>query len=258
METAIKTVQILGILFYNDSLETALDIAHNEGGLFLAPSGPGLAELGNNSYYDEALQAADINLIDSGYLALLWKKRTGQSLQRHSGLKFIQALIDAQSFKQNTRQLWVTPDQTHSDATKHYLETQHIQLETDHFYLAPYYTDFPIEDSALLDTIRKQRPDYVILTIAGGKQEVLGHWLRNQLDYTPTIICIGAAIAFLTGKQANIPKWADRIYIGWLLRILTDPKNFLPRYWSARKLRSLLNQFGEHLPTQATDHAPHR
>jgi hypothetical protein len=80
METAIKTVQILGIPFYNDSLETALQIAHNDGGLFLAPSGPGLSELGKNSHYDEALQTADINLIDSGYLALLWKKRCGESL----------------------------------------------------------------------------------------------------------------------------------------------------------------------------------
>jgi UDP-N-acetyl-D-mannosaminuronic acid transferase (WecB/TagA/CpsF family) len=248
METPIKTVQILGIPFYNDSLETALDIAHNDGGLFLAPSGPGLAELGKNTHYDEALQSADINLIDSGYLALLWKKHCGESLQRHSGLKFIQALIDAPKFKKNTRQLWVMPDQSHSDATKHYLETQRIQLEDTNFYLAPYYTDFPIEDQTLLSTIREQRPDYIILTIAGGKQEVLGHWLRNQLDYTPTILCIGAAIAFLTGKQASIPKWADRIYIGWLLRISADPKTFFPRYWGARKLRPLLKRWGAQLP----------
>ena len=131
METAIKTVQILGIPFYNDSLETALQIAHHDGGLFLAPSGPGLAELGNNPYYDRALQKADINLIDSGYLALLWKKRTGESLQRHSGLKFIQALIETSSFKKNTRQLWVMPDQVHSDATKHYLSKQQIKLDDE-------------------------------------------------------------------------------------------------------------------------------
>ena len=140
------------------------------------------------------------------------------------------------------------PDQAHSDATTQYLATQQIQLESQHCYLAPHYTEFPIEDQTLLDTIREQRPDYVILTIAGGKQEVLGHWLRDRLDYTPTIICIGAAIAFLTGKQATIPAWADRIYIGWLLRILADPKTFFPRYWNARKLKPLLKQWGECMP----------
>jgi UDP-N-acetyl-D-mannosaminuronic acid transferase (WecB/TagA/CpsF family) len=248
METPIRTVQILGIPFYNDRLETALEIAHNDGGLFLAPSGPGLSELGNNPYYDKALKAADINLIDSGYLALLWKQRSGESLQRHSGLKFILALIDAPNFKQNTRQLWVMPDQAHSDATQHYLNSKYIKLGSEHFYLAPFYTDYPIEDQKLLDTIREQRPDYIVLTIAGGKQEVLGHWLRDNLDYAPTIVCIGAAIAFLSGQQAKIPVWADRIYIGWLLRIIADPKTFLPRYWSARKLRSLLNRWGTKLP----------
>ncbi len=242
METAPKTVRILGIDFYNDKLENALKIARDEGGLFLAPSGPGLAELGQNPHYDAAVQNADINLVDSGYLALIWKRRTGQSIQRHSGLKFIKALIDSPAFKQNNRQLWVVPDQEHQNATAAYLLSQEIGLQEQNYYQAPYYADFPIEDHELLKVIRERRPDYVILTIAGGKQEVLGHWLRDKLDYEPSIICIGAAIAFLSGKQASIPTWADRIYIGWLLRILSNPKEFLPRYWKARKLRKLLDE----------------
>ena len=109
MEATVQTTRILGIDFYNDALDRALEIARNEGGLFLAPSGPGLSELGKNPHYDAAVQSADINLVDSGYLALIWKRRTGQSIQRHSGLKFIKALIDSPAFKQNNRQLWVVP-----------------------------------------------------------------------------------------------------------------------------------------------------
>lgn len=248
MEASVQTTRILGIDFYNDSLERALEIARDEGGLFLAPSGPGLSELGKNTCYDTALQHADINLIDSGYLALLWKKRTGKSLQRHSGLKFIKALIDTPAFKKNSRQLWVVPNHEHQVATTNYLGSQDIDLGEQHFYQAPFYEGFPIEDSQLLNTIREQRPDYVILTIAGGKQEVLGHWLRDKLDYEPSIICIGAAIAFLSGKQVTIPAWADRIYIGWLLRILANPKEFLPRYWNARKLKALISRWGDQPP----------
>ncbi len=248
MEAPFQTTRILGIDFYDDSLDLALDIARNQGGLFLAPSGPGLAELGQNPHYDSAVQNADINLIDSGYLALLWKQRTGKALQRHSGLKFIKALIDMPAFKQNSRQLWVVPNQEHQTATASYLRSQEIEVEENHFYQAPFYQDFPIEDNELLTIIRERRPDYVILAIAGGKQEVLGHWLRDKLDYEPSIICIGAAIAFLTGQQASIPTWADRIYIGWLLRILQNPKDFFPRYWRARHLRALLNQWGTEMP----------
>lgn len=66
MPIIFQKTRILGSDFFNDALELALKIAHSSGGLFLAPSGPGLSELGRNPHYDAALQNADINLIDSG------------------------------------------------------------------------------------------------------------------------------------------------------------------------------------------------
>lgn len=242
MSHAFQTVRILEIDFYNDSLEKALNIVIQDGGLVLAPSGPGLAELGKEPLYDAALRNADLNLIDSGYLALLWRKKTGERLQRHSGLKFIKALVEDERFRNSeTAQLWVMPTCKHINVTRAYLEEKGIELGSGSFYEAPYYTESMITDEKLLDMIRRDHPKYVILAIAGGKQEVLGHWLQKQLDYKPAIICIGAAIAFLSGQQARIPSFADRAYLGWFLRILASPRTFLPRYWRARKLRSLLN-----------------
>lgn len=254
MPEDIQTVRILGIDFYNGSLSQALDFVHNEGGLILAPSGPGLSDLGRNPNYDAALRNADINLLDSGYLALLWKKRTGENLQRHSGLKFIKSLIEDERFEGETGQLWVMPTRTHIKATRVYLAEKSIHLESHAFYEAPFYEETPIMDPELLRTIQEHQPRYVILCIAGGKQEVLGHWLRGQLDYSPAIICIGAAIAFLTGQQANIPPWADRIYLGWLLRILQNPRTFFPRYWKARKLGRLVNNYGAQAPHHPNEH----
>ncbi len=248
MANHFKSVRILGIDFFDDSLDRALRLAHEEGGLFLAPSGPGLADLGKDIHYDAALRAADVNLIDSGYLALLWQQRTRQAINRHSGLKFIKALLDDPRFQTNRRQLWIMPSRRHCEATQRYLQSNNIELDGSHFYEAPYYRESPIYDTVLLQRIKNERPDYVILAIAGGKQEVLGHWLRDQLDHRPAIVCIGAAIAFLSGQQANIPTWADRIYVGWFLRILSDPKTYLPRYWKARKLRYLIKAHGVDAP----------
>jgi N-acetylglucosaminyldiphosphoundecaprenol N-acetyl-beta-D-mannosaminyltransferase len=58
--------------------------------------------------------------------------------------------------------------------------------------------------------------------------------------YKPTIICTGAAIAFLTGRQATIPKSLDYLYLGWLSRCIFDPKRFVPRYISGFKLFNLI------------------
>lgn len=251
MDPPFASTRILGVSFFNDTLERAIDTACEEGGLVLAPSGPGLAELGGNPHYDEALRQSDLNLIDSGYLALLWQRHSGERIRRHSGLKFLQALLEEPRFRTETRQLWVTPSAGHSEATRRYLATHGIHLERHHFYVAPYYSSHPVRDPELLRIITETRPRFVILGIAGGKQEVLGHWLRDTSGYRPAILCIGAAIAFLSGRQAKIPPWADRLYLGWLLRILADPRTFLPRYWKARKLRKLLRRHGRDFPAQA-------
>lgn len=62
--------------------------------------------------------------------------------------------------------------------------------------------------------------------------------------YRPALICTGAAIAFLSNRQVNIPPWADRLFLGWLMRILSEPTKFFPRYWHSLRLAALLWKHG--------------
>jgi UDP-N-acetyl-D-mannosaminuronic acid transferase (WecB/TagA/CpsF family) len=107
-----------------------------------------------------------------------------------------------------------------------------------------------IDDEPLLAQIRKRRPSHIIVTIGGGSQERVGLYLKRRLDPLPAIHCIGAAIAFLSGDQVQIPMWADRLYLGWLFRCLSEPRRYVPRYWSARKLVWLMLQYRETLPLE--------
>jgi len=92
----------------------------------------------------------------------------------------------------------------------------------------------------LLDIIEKKKPKYIIINLGGGVQERLGLYLKNHLSYIPGIICTGAAIAFLTGRQANIPNYADKFHLGWLYRCIENPKKFIPRYLRGFLLLPLL------------------
>jgi UDP-N-acetyl-D-mannosaminuronic acid transferase (WecB/TagA/CpsF family) len=94
------------------------------------------------------------------------------------------------------------------------------------------------------------------VTLGGGTQERLGLYLRSELDCKPSIHCIGAAIAFLSGDQVQIPRWADRMYLGWLFRCLSDPRRYMPRYWDARKLFSLMVRYGSSLPEVLKSNSP--
>jgi len=88
--------------------------------------------------------------------------------------------------------------------------------------------------------IKKDKPRYIVINLGGGVQELLGSYLKFNLDYKPSIICSGAAIAFLTGQQAKIPLIFDKFYLGWLVRIIFNPSAFISRYIKAFKLFFLM------------------
>lgn len=242
------TVRILGLPFYNGTVEDAVALTL-QGGLVLAPSGPGLASVDREPRYYQALCEADLLLVDSGLLAILWERRTGLSLSRISGLRFLKALLQSPQLPSADNQLWVMPTAEESAANIAYLRGLGMVLPEDHSYLAPHYpASGEVKDAELLARIETQRPSLVILNVAGGKQEVLGAWLKRSLSYRPAIVCTGAAIAFLTGQQACIPDWVDRAKLGWLQRILFHPRRYLPRYWAAWRLAKLVRLYGENGP----------
>ncbi len=239
--------KVLGIRFFTGVMEEALDLA-NEGGLILAPSGPGLADLPNDPNYKEAFKNSDLVLVDSGMMVLTWWLLNGKRLRRISGLKFLKHFLEEYVLQQKENSFWVMPDEEESAANREWLKHRGISVEESDCYIAPLYKNDRVEDSKLLALLKEKRPNYIIINIGGGVQEKLGAYLRRELGYKPTIICTGAAIAFLTGRQARIPWWADRLFIGWLVRCISSPNQFIPRYWNARRLFGLLRQNKENSP----------
>ena len=102
--------------------------------------------------------------------------------------------------------------------------------------MAPLYHKENIRDYKLLKKIKKIKPKYVIVNLGGGVQEVLGSYLKNNINFKVSIICSGAAISYFTKEQAPLTDFLDKIYLGWLVRIIFNPYIFLPRYLSAFRL----------------------
>ena len=240
--------RILGIDFFVGPLEAAVDQAL-AGGLVVAPSGPGLAvDLLGSQAYRVAVQSADLALTDSGWMILLWRLYTRERLPRHSGLKFIRAILDRPELKEPAAVFWVMPNADDDARNRNWLAAQGFPITQGDAYLAPHYGSGIIADDVLVRRLQERRPKIIMLAIGGGVQERLGHALLQQLDYRPAICCLGAAIAFLSGGQANIPPWADRIFMGWFLRLLSSPTHYFPRYWSALRLAPLLWRHRDNLP----------
>lgn len=218
----------------------------------VAPSGPNLAEMDKMPAYLRAVTSAELAVLDSGALVLFWHKLTGTHLTRLSGLALLQSLVTSPEFVEHQNdQFWVMPTEEAKVRNVEYLKTLGIHIQEDQCYVAPYYERGDIHDADLLERINEKQPKYVVINLAGGKQEVLGAWLRSHCQGQPAFICTGAAIGFMTGEQANIPGWADRYYLGWLMRILRNPSGYLSRYWEARRLWPLVRKYRESTPQLA-------
>jgi len=96
-------------------------------------------------------------------------------------------------------------------------------------YIAPQYIKEHIVDNNLLEEINRFQPRYIIINLGGGIQELLALYIKNNIKHKISILCTGAAIAFLTKKQAPINDIIDKLYLGWLARIIFNPKKSLIR-----------------------------
>jgi len=242
----INTLKILGIDFFNGNVKQVVQILKS-GGLLVVPSGPGLNTIEEDPIYYRSLRSADLVIADSGYMALIWNIIKKEKISRISGLEFLVEFFADADVKKSSF-LLVNPTTVDGAANRNYLNSVGFNIPASASYLAPMYQKNNIVDPVLLAKIEAERPKYVLLNVGGGTQEILGAYLRQNLSYRPAIICTGAAIAFLTGRQASIPAWADRIFIGWLLRCIEKPRLYIPRYAKAFRLFVLMVQYGHRAP----------
>jgi len=242
----VTTETILGIHFFNGTVDEAVDVMSRNGGLLVVPAAPALMKLQTDEGYRRALVSADMAIADSGAMVLLWRIFTGRRVERISGLKFLKHLVAQLGSRPNERVLWIVPSEAAHERTIDWLRHVNLTGSAD-FYVAPRY-GIDVFDAELVARIDSHPPAHVVVGIGGGVQEKLGFFLKENLRARPAIHCIGAALAFLTGDQPPIPMWADRFYLGWLLRLLRQPRIFGPRYLSAFKLPLLIFRYKGALP----------
>jgi UDP-N-acetyl-D-mannosaminuronic acid transferase (WecB/TagA/CpsF family) len=253
MSTTPATHRILGIDFFDGSAKEAIDIMRTKGGLLVVPAAPALKDLDRSPDYRDALLNADLAITDSAFMVLIWNRLQPIPIKRLSGLEYLRDLLLEPDVRQPGNTLWIMASPVSAERNLDWLAGQGIVIPEDNIYMAPMYGRTPIEDLTLLKRLNRLRPQHVIITIGGGTQERLGLYLKRNLAYRPSIHCIGAAIAFLSGDQVHIPVWADKFYLGWLFRSFAEPRRYLPRYWDARKLLAIMLRNGSRLPDLKSD-----
>ena len=239
--------QILGISFFNGDVDEALALMDRRGGVLIAPSGTCFARLREDEVYRRAVLAADLAIPDSGFMVVLWRLLRREKIGRISGLKYLKHLLRKLKEKGAGQIFWVLPNERARQKLFEWSRREAFGFAGTDCHIAPRY-GLQIEDRNLLLLLEQNRPSHVIIAIGSGAQEKLGYYLRENSSYRPAIHCTGAALGFLTGDQFAIPDWADRFYLGWLLRLMTQPRRFVPRLIRGLELPWLIWKYGENLP----------
>ena len=236
----MREIYLFNIRFIDAKFSELFDEL-NKGGSMVVPAAPALANINVDKRYHQSLISSNFAIFDSGFLCLALLVMKGVKVQRISGLEFIREFLkEIKNFPQNSIFL-VDPSSSDSEANRSLLENYKYTLSNSYQYIAPNYGTDEIEDDFLLNLLSNLKPKYIMINIGGGVQEKLGAYLqKNLFDFNPSIICTGAAIAFLTGKQTKIPVIVDKLYLGWLARCLSNHKRFVPRYIQGFKILPLL------------------
>jgi N-acetylglucosaminyldiphosphoundecaprenol N-acetyl-beta-D-mannosaminyltransferase len=80
------------------------------------------------------------------------------------------------------------------------------------------------------DLLQIHRPPLVLLAMGMPRQEAVALELRRTLNYPCLIVCGGAIVDFLAGKNPRAPAWLRRRGLEWLWRLGHEPRRLFKRY----------------------------
>ena len=226
----MKKFSFKEIKFYSGDYDQ-IKYEFDKGGVLVAPAASALANIDTDKQYYSSLKNSKIAILDSGFFCILLRIFRFQKVKKLSGFLFLKTFLD--NFKNQQKILFIDPSRKSNILNVKFLKSKKIiNFKT---YIAPNYNK-KFFDLKLLNLINNYKPKYIVINIGGGSQEPLAIYINKNIKYNVSIMCTGAALAFMTGEQAPINKFIDKIYLGWLTRIIWNPKLYLGRILKSFKI----------------------
>jgi N-acetylglucosaminyldiphosphoundecaprenol N-acetyl-beta-D-mannosaminyltransferase len=228
-------IRFKNISFFNYDFKYINKILSKKGGYLVAPAASSLVDIKKNKIYLNALIFSDIAIFDSGFFCLLLRFYKKIKVKKFSGYLYLSLFLDQVNIKRDKIFL-IDPNKFENNKNSEYLRRLGFRYVSS--YVAPQYNYSNYKDKLLLKKILSYNPKYIVLNLGGGIQEPLALFLNQNLKNKKktVILCTGAAIGFLTKVQAPISQFHDKIYLGWLIRLIFRPKNYIKRVIKSLKL----------------------
>jgi len=169
-------------------------------------------------------------LVTPDGMPLVWigRLREGKSIGRVCGADLVDALC-AISVAQGLKHYFYGGKRGVAEEMAAALSVRYPGLRTVGTLSPPFGTMSKEEDDAIVQNISVAAPHIVWVGLSTPKQE---YWMRDHVGriHGATLIGVGAAFDFHTGKIKRAPKWMRSAGLEWLHRFCSEPRRLWRRY----------------------------
>ena len=85
-------------------------------------------------------------------------------------------------------------------------------------------------DGYYLQRVAREHPALVVLGMGMPKQERVARLMKHGLHQDVAVVCGGAILDFLSGRQPRAPRWMRRAGLEWAFRLSREPQRLFGRY----------------------------
>ena len=192
-------------------------------------------------------QGADICLNDSRVLSLLVPLILKTDLPSLTGSDLTLALLQRHDIRKKKIAIVGCSKEQVASLSETYLKGSSVPIA--HINPSWGFYKNPSEMLSIIEFVINTRADYIFLAVGSPQQEQLAMQIKRKLS-KGTLLCIGASLDYLTGKEKRAPVWVQKMCLEWLYRFLQDPIKRFHRYfiscpkilwliWQERHLRKL-------------------
>jgi len=196
--------------------------------LVFTPNAGHLSELFNSNKIAELYRNSDFNLIDGWPIALAASIVCGKKINRIKGSDLVPLI-----FQNTNKQIRIGIIGGENELViRSILEKRFPNLNLQLVNCDRWDTS-DNSVSRIRKLIQYNALSIVIFALGHPKQEILAFklkeydWLGSKPDW---ILCVGASIDFIIGKQKRAPIILQKIGMEWLFRLLINPKRMFFRY----------------------------
>jgi N-acetylglucosaminyldiphosphoundecaprenol N-acetyl-beta-D-mannosaminyltransferase len=186
----------------------------------------GLSVAETNPDFERLLMGAGMVIPDGRWLELL-TGRSNQPLTQFRGEDLFRTLL-AEGRKQKIRHFFVGATEEKLQKLFRVLEQQYPGVTVAGHWVPPFRDLTPAEQDELDHLVTNSRAHIVWLGISTPRQDWEAARVARQTK--KVAIAVGAAFEFVSGDKKTAPRWASRLGVEWLYRMLSEPRRLARRY----------------------------